>query len=574
MFSTTACFSQSFSRLYTQCCLYHNMAYERGNNRRGRDYSNRRGGHRGRGTNRINRTGDNDRDAGPRNQSRGRGGRGRYHRNPSSRRGTSRRGTDRHDYNRRDYNRRDYDQANDDATDVQQLRRTIASLQARLDNLQSGRTGTTSTSAASTSTNPDFADVTKTIYKWVQLHHHQNNWKQLPKSLNNRIDLLVNDIRPPSANDDLRNTLKALSVKFGDDIRDAVDKHLSTQLVDVEVHAGSLDPTDLLRAKEIASKYLKNRLGRLDARQRDSLIDSAANMVGIYRDQPTRPPTPTDNHRTSPIPTANRQRSPVRGAATQPDSWHLVTGSPSTRKRPASGTPDHASTNNRFDALTYENDDIEIDDVQPDGSPPQRATQLSSAKKQRPSTDVIHTSAGVRVFYGPKNNWAFTVSPTTEYVLIGDSNLRSATRLPPRWQVECLPGARLTHVAKALRRMQTSAGRHVNVVLQAGINHRAESTTDFQTELRHLLDEARGNECISRIFYAGISVSSTLPEADNIRSINSLIVQAVQPDNYILPLDPSQVNVNVTDHSGIHHTPETTDRIIAKLHRHVDGKPF
>ena len=548
------------------------MAYERGNNRRGRDNINRRGGYRGRGTNRIHRTGDDDRDVGPRNPSRGRGGRERYHRNPSNRRGTSRRGTDRHDYNRRNY-----DQPNDDATDVQQLRRTIASLQARLDNLQSGRTGTTSTSAASTSTNPDFANVTKTIYKWVQLHHHLNNWKQLPKSLNNRIGLLVNDIRPPNANDDLRNTLKALAVKFGDDIRDAVEKHLNTQLVDVEVHAGPLDPTDLPRAKEIASKYLKNRLGRLDVRQRDSLIDSAANMVGIYRDQMTRPSTPTDNHRTSPIPTTSRQRSPARGTTTQPDSWHLVTGSPSTRKRPASSTPDHACTNNRFDTLTDENDDIEIDDVddvQPNGPAPQRATQLSSAKKQRPSTDVTHTPSGVRVFNGPKNNWTITVSPTTEYVLIGDSNLRSATRTPPRWQVECLPGARLTHVAKALRRMQTSAGRHVNVVLQAGINHRAESTTDFQTELRHLLDEARGNECINRVFYAGISTSATLPEADNIRSINSLIVHAVQPDNYILPLDPSQVNVNPTDHSGIHHTPETTDRIIAKLYRHVEGKFF
>jgi hypothetical protein len=419
------------------------------------------------------------------------------------------------------------------------------------------------------STNPDFADVTKTIYKWVQLQHHQNNWKQLPKSLDNRIGLLVNDIRPPNANDDLRNTLKALSVKFGDDIRDAVHKHLHTQLVDVEVHAGSLDPADLHRAKEIASKYLRNRLGRLDVRQRDSLINSAANMVGIYRDQPTRPQTPTNNHRTSPIPTENRQRSPVRGAATQPDSWRLVTGSPSTRKRPASGTPDHAY---RLDALADEND--EIDDVQLDGPPPQRAAQLSSAKKQRPSTDIIHTSAGVEVFTGPKNNWAFTVSPNTECVVIGDSNLRSVTRLPPRWQVESLPGARLTHVAKALGRMQTSAGRHLNVVLQAGINHRAESTTDFQTELRQLLYEARGNECINRVFYAGISTSSTLPEADNIRSFNSLIAQAVQTDNYILPLDPSQVNVNPTDHSGIHHTAETADRIIAKLYRHVEGKGF
>jgi hypothetical protein len=536
-----------------------------GNSNRGRGGSNHPGGGRSGQTKDRNRPyGNNDRTA-------------RQNTNGGMNRTDDRAHTGRHDnYRQRDHrNRQNDDHRDRNTTDVRELARTIASLQAKLDSLQPGRNAVATTNKP-TSANPDFADISKTIYKWAQLQHHLNNWKTLPKSLGARIDRLTDDIKPPNANDQLRSQLKTLSTAFGKNVCDLVNRHLQDQLIETEQQAGLLDPTDLPRAKEIANKYLRTRLGRLQSDKRESLVESAADMVGIHRQQQMKPMA-NDNRQSKPTTANNNGDQPLPPT----EVWRQVHGTPHTRKRRASWTPNAAaSTSNRFDLLDVEDDasDRDMDEGDAEGEhdavPSQPMSQQPSHKKNRPTPIMPRTLAGVGVTVGNHDRWSFDVRPDTECIVVGDSNLRSIKRIPPHWQVESLGGARFRHVAGVIGRIRPPANRHVNIVTLAGINHRSDRQTDIIADIDHMIHEARGNDAINRVFCAGISAPATLPEARNVRYINRCLIDAAGSDNYILPLDPSQVNINPQDTFGIHHTSETADRIMAVIYRHVEGKDF
>lgn len=530
--------------------MVYNNQRSRGTGRgMGRGNNRSRGGRRYGDTSRNRRTEANHQDA----SSNRRGGRGRGRGNNLFNRRQDRRDRSRHTNNR----------GTDETTDIQELRRTIISLQTRLDNLQAKRTDSTSSNAQPASGNRDFAEVTKSIYKLVQLQYHQTNWQQLPKSLDQRINRLADDIKPPNAGDYFRRQIKTLSAKFGDDIRQLVSQHLEQELTHTEIDAGKLDPSDIERAKEIATKYLRNRLGRLDATKRESMVNSSASLVGIYRQRSMA--TPSRDQMTSPTPTTSHHDS--NATQVQPEAWHLVPSSTSNRKRRASGTPECTTVTNRFSALQQDNE--ELNDDLP-------ATHPVGHKRNKPLTET-RTGAEVGTWIGSKENWTFKIAPDTECVVIGDSNLRSISKIPPRWQIESLPGAHLQHVARAVSRIRTSKPEHkINLVIQAGINHRNEMHSNNRADIEHLIHEAHGNEFIGRTFWAGIPTPATLPPdpASTIRLMNMSIIDAIGADNYILPLDQALVSVEPNDKYGIHHTVETSDKIIQKIYKYTTGKDF
>lgn len=549
------------------------MAYERRFNSdtrgKGRDNGRTRGAYRGQGNGRSDRGDDNYRYD------------DRHDDFKSTRREQLRRDTRYGDQPRRsdysDNTRRPENISNrnppsrqyqDHRTDeIRELRSTIVSLQKKLDQMSKPQNVT----ASSSSNNMDFSDVAKTIYKWAQLKHHRSNWQHVPKSVYNRIDRLVSDIRPPNDDDDLRGLLLSLSTKFANDIRDVVCKHLDAHIADTESHAAELDPRDLPKASNIAARYLKNRLGRLDAGARDALVADAANLIGTKRTQRT-----ARNHYATPSyeirqTTANGESRRTYGQHNlspidlNTDDWHTATGKQATRKRRASDTPVPAITRNPFSPL-YAGDDH--DDAIEDQQPSDTTKVKAPLKKSKPSNDP---KRNVRIFRDDKDRWTFDVAPTTTNIIIGDSNLQKVTRVPPNWQIESLPGAHLRHVTQALTRMTIPADRHINIILQAGINHRDKSVDDFATRLKYLMSELEGNQQVDRIFYAGITASSCLPEADNIKAINQCIIDIVGQENYILPLPPDQIQINSPDKHGIHYDANTADLICEKIYRFVEG---
>ena len=595
------------------------MAYERHNDRDPRGNNRTRGTSRGRGSGRIHRNGDyghnsdNNRHGRPNFSGRGRGRRGnnyghRPHRSVDydPRNGSSHRPEK---GNRGPYPPSRH-QPEQEVDEIQQLRHTIASLQTKLDRISKPQDY-----KATTSSNPDFPDVAKTLYKWAQLKHHRGNWQQVPRSIYGRIDQLVADIRPPNGDDDLRGLLLSLSTKFARDIRDTVCHHLDTQLRDTETHAGTLDPKDLPRAKDIADRYMKSRLGRLNANQRDTLLSDASTMVGISRTQPPTRSLPISPHsnvngnsHTSPPPRNNQhstvvddmqstshgrhtsshlhnagnlqatprvqenhlptRRTQTDVTATTPRNEYCiwVDGTQSARQRRASDPPVYVRSLNPPSPLSandnYDNtaDYLHTTDL------------IAQPMKSIPSDNK--TTRRVRIFREEKDRWSFDVSPTTTNIVIGDSNLQRITHVPANWQIEALPGASLRHVTQALLRMKIPADRHVNIILQAGINHRDQPTEDFTMRLEHLMERLGENNQVDRIFYAGIPTSDRLPEAENVAAINRCIIDIVGQDNYILPLASDQMKMNSPDKYGIHYDATTADRILNKIYRFIEGKDF
>ena len=71
------------------------------------------------------------------------------------------------------------------------------------------------------------------------------------------------------------------------------------------------------------------------------------------------------------------------------------------------------------------------------------------------SPHTMRTKDGVVVYNSiDKVHWQITPVDSTKALLIGGSNLRRFSSVPPGWEVHCLSGAKLWHVNSALEHLQ------------------------------------------------------------------------------------------------------------------------
>jgi hypothetical protein len=450
---------------------------------------------------------------------------------------------------------------------IRDMGNTIAALEERLDCINN-RISADATAPAirTTSNNDDFPEICKCIYRWVQISHHQFNWKQLPKSIDERLKRLADDINPPMADEEFRSSVTAETLQFGDKLQQLVIRHLDKKLVETEVKAGSLNPTDVTRAREVATKYINTRLGRrLQPSRRMDLIDRAVDMIGINR----RPTSPGNRNPEEII----IDSSPRDQQQQQRDSVTM-----STRKRTAMTTPEALSVHNRFDAPSNVHHTAPnspsatgVGDTRTTASQP-----VPPPKKMKLSMQHMLTESGVDVYLGAKHTWKIDPAVDTECIVIGDSNLRNITRIPPHWEVHSLSGARITHVTRVIDLLQAHRFQQLDVVIQAGINHREIINYVTEEEIKDLVEAMQASDAINRIFFAGVSIPTTLDheEIRNLRGFNKLTSETVHSKNYIAPLDDKDVHINSNDRSGIHYTPETADRILSNIYRAVTGRDF
>lgn len=491
---------------------------------------------------------------------------------------------------------------------LQQLTTTVTGLSNRVESLEKGRrpdkVSGRPTTAATTSAGPpppttqtmshnqDFADVCKCLYRWVQLQHHEENWKTLPKSLNERIQKLVADINPPMVDDDFRKRLAAATKDYTGKMVQLVQEHIKKHRIDKEIHAGVLSRQDIDRATEVASKYLSTRLGkRLDANKRTALLKEAADFVGrMRRPPPSRPTVPPQASVVAPAVTSQASSPPLVHMDTE---WHLV-----GHKRKAGGSPVSTSstppTSNRFQALAATNDDDDEDEDEEVELQQSRPTVyprvLHSTKKSRPtptarrtsparspsptaSTSTASTSSPpacsrVRQYRGDKDQWSIQPAEETKFLVIGDSNLRHAADFPAEWEVHFMSGAHFRHVTQAVKSIPQEPQGKYTVFVQAGINHRDRYDTTVEKDIRDLVLALSMNTGIRRSLHVGVSTSLSLCSdfRNNVRKINDYFKHCLQEENCIQPLQPNDVDITRTDTTwGIHHTPATTEKIFGPI---------
>ena len=408
----------------------------------------------------------------------------------------------------------------------------------------------------------------------------------MPKSLQERLQKLVEDINPPMVDDGFRQQLKLATDEYAGRIVDLVQRHIRQHTIEKEIEAGRLNRGDIDRATEVATKYLSTRLGkRLDVSKRSALMKTAAESIGrLHRPPPVLSRSPLQS--SAPAVALQASSPPLPHMDTE---WHVV-----GLKRKAGGSPASISstppTSNRFDVFTANDEEEEEEEgVEHESRPAVYARILHSTKKSkasptarraspvhsspRASTSTASTSsppAGnrVREYRGEKDQWKIQPAENTKSIIIGDSNLRHVSGVPDGWEVHFLSGAHFQHVARAVESIpQEPAGKYT-IFIQAGINHRNRYDATTKKDIEDLVMALNMNQGIRRSLHVGVSVSKSLSsdQKDNIRKINDEFVHCLQEENCIQPLQPDDVNISRTDTVfGIHHTAATTDKILGTL---------
>lgn len=533
---------------------------------------------------------------------RGRGrGRGNYGNRGGRGRGSysSNRGSNRGRYNRgRDYSNGDrFDSKstvrwnntgdNNESPDLRRLLadmgKSITVLSERLDNMQNNRgidkrpdgkvdrptPINTARPPIARSSNDDFASVSKSMYRLVQLRHHEANWNTLPTSINSRLKRLADDIKPPAADEGFKTAIADLTTQFGEKIRHLVVQHLHTKIVETEIAAGLLHRGDIDRAKEVATKYISTRLGkRLPESRRIALLQQAMDSIGIHFQQPlTSPPG-----RQQPDQDGWR----VAGCSNRQPNGQQTAITDSTRKQKRHApSPDAVEVSNRFQQL---NDCETIETVEIEGNNNlvhDTSPSHKRLKKIRRTTHTRITTTGVHVHGGNKYDWLIEPKDETKTIVIGDSNLKSISTIPEDWEIHSLPGAHLNHVVGAVARLDTIL-QPVNVVIHVGINHRTNVDSMMNDNLTDLMNEVELNSAVARIFFAGTSTAKTLPdhEARNVHIFNEKLKDFIGEANYIPPIDTDDVDTDEYDYYGIHYTTKTADLIIRNIENHVNQSVF
>lgn len=471
---------------------------------------------------------------------------------------------------------------------VTDLGKSINALSKRLDQIENRgpdhkpdrQTKATAKKAGPPSTersnNDDFAAVSKSLYRIVQVRHHESNWEQLPKSIELRLSKLASDIKPPVPDSYLNSALQAATTAYGKTIAGIVRQHLERKRCELEAAAGKLNPVDVERAKAIAGKYLSTRLGkRLDEKRRTTMLDDAVAKIGSGH----RPATSAQDEDGSSTraesefqPAPARRRRPVQRTTVE---------TPVERKRKAESTPP-TSVQNRFEVFA-EMERIEVlsdgddDDIEPEDEierqPARPAVPKPTPKKARTSPDSYRTKAGVHVYRGDKNQWTATPEMATRTMVIADSNMHDAPEVPDEWEIHSMPGAKLEHATGLVRRMKenlTENHRLCHVIIQVGINHRSQlSTVVCRYEMANIIEEL--DDVGIRSSFCGISIPSKRPtaEVDRVREINEMARKHWPIGRFIEPLTDKQIGIKGSDVMfGIHHTPETIGAVVDKMVEH------
>jgi hypothetical protein len=420
----------------------------------------------------------------------------------------------------------------------------------------------TTTTPTLVSDNDDFACVSKSIYRMVQLQHHQDNWKSLPKALDQRLRRLAADIKPPMADDDLRSEIVAATIQFGEQLGQIVRTHLAKKRGETETTAATLNSADLDRAKEVATKYVGNRLGRrMPEARRLELVDAAAKKIGGRR----RPylVTGPDGFQTL-----------VRDPPASPKTFSSVVTAGPSRKRPLLPSPKSTDSplkrGNRFSVLAEVHAVAEAEaavliDLEPDDDPTPAVVPSppSSPPHERGRRHLV--ADGSR-----KDDWKLQLLPSTKTIVIGDSNLRLVDEkdVPDDWQVYCFPGAKFHNVA---RLVNTTALKGKNVVVQVGINHRDQQQEQFQdnAELVHERIVGMGAHPV----FVGVSIPNSITGAQQLHlgELNYVMAALYGKKNYVPSLPPAETQVSMNDSFGIHYTAPTVARIFDKIRSHLNS---
>lgn len=427
------------------------------------------------------------------------------------------------------------------------------------------------------STNPQFTDLWKSIYKGVQLKHHLKNWKETPKSIKNNLEELAEQINPPVPSEATKKMIHDIMMQTGERVKSVVQEHLQEKLLVNQLFLATLDPTDHYKARAIAEKHLKRRLGnRIQEAQLTKYIDEEM----IHIDRP-------------------RTRAPEdRQPSTSAYQWTEVVNRTAKRKQPDTRSPPGLATRSRFEVLTSEDVEpttAESDYDEEEDTEPQHTTTKPSPKTQKKDpapnrpvaqpTNIMDEIMDVSTITQPaprseirqRRNFDATIKtpPGTDTLVITDSQMRNlpGSLIPTDWFLSINPGMKIDDGIRQIGR-ELNSPQVKTIILSVGINDR--TSTPYYIK-RDILELARTTKHAER---KGISVlinevaynRRSLPDEEQqiVDQINQNLTEYIAKENLLHTLPTDEVK---TKPDGIHLTDDCMGKAWFQLVQSVKNHP-
>ena len=227
--------------------------------------------------------------------------------------------------------------------------------------------------------------VVKLIVRYTQFEYHLQNWAHLPKALRQRLDAMLDDVRPPQRNGEFEGVLKTLGTEIGDRIARETRQHMALQQEKVMIELNfSHIRAPYLNIYQVARKRVHLRYGRkINSKLIDECVHTALSFVAHLN--------PADR------PRQNQTASAVDASAVDA-TWEEPKRTAAAAKP---GAPDTTpTTTNRFEILDVESHpEPTNDDLEPETS--DAATATAPPLPQRPTVKRPRGAAPVSKLPAP-----------------------------------------------------------------------------------------------------------------------------------------------------------------------------
>jgi len=167
------------------------------------------------------------------------------------------------------------------------------------------------------SSNPDFAQVVKTVNQLVRLLNASSNWESIPHVVDRTIDHIPASITPPLSDHHFTDNLERVTGHYKFQIQRLVMEHVTAKSNLLIRQLRDLDRTDYDRAKDIVTAQLRRSLPRLQSPQIDRYLLEISDR--IY-DLPLAQPVPSSSHPPPLITAHSPAADPPSHNGVEPDS--------------------------------------------------------------------------------------------------------------------------------------------------------------------------------------------------------------------------------------------------------------
>ena len=458
--------------------------------------------------------------------------RGRYHSSRSSSR-----------YSRSSSNQGDVSRATDKLTNL------VQNISSRLERLERGegagpriherdQAPTAPTAAATDRTDRNTTDpLSFHVFKYVQTFHHQRNWSHCPRAVARNVDNLVDNINPPNITDGVRKALSDAAEKFKDDVACIVRTHLNDKL-DSHLHEiTAYDTVRVTEAEATAKRFMRKR--QRFSRITDATITEALRDLGSKLEE--------------------RELSRIEESPAVP---------PRTSKTTDKGSKRFASPALMGAAKKpHSVDDTDAILIQAEIHASSTGTPVANPLPQR----TLHRSMSNPDLPASIANLGDRIRSDTQTLVIADSNGKQLAEAGlTRGAVLALPGLAIKRACDIIQSLDTRIQRIPNIVLAVGINNCKDlDPAQSITALKGLVEW--GRKTGHRVCFSNVPDCTRFAEIERqgINRINKF-AREIFGLEFIDAVDPTRVEINPHDITGVHYNRDTAVRYCTAIAQHLN----